>query len=194
MAICSPGCVDAPITKYNAQCDILSSTRKGGLQTFGLLDCSVILEDISSASEWNSISESKIFVAPTGIGTLTEPETTSEPIDCSPDATTGEISGAQFQIKKFDNTTFKDFDMEFDLKTVGQNKTLILFDCNDLMYYSRNWTPGDNPGFAGIVTNVFRTTERGSLQTLNVNFTYDSFQNGFKVLKLTPELKAVFFK
>ncbi len=194
-SLCSPGCADKPIAKYNANCDILTSVRKGGLQAFIMLDCEVEIEDITSASEWNEISESKIFTSPTGLGQFTEPETTTEAIDCSPDMTVDEISGATFQIKKFDNILFEDFEMEQDLKTVGQNKTVMFVDCNDLLYYNNKWKiDSDNPGFAGLALTVFRTSERGSLQVLNVNFKYNSFQAGFKVIKLTPELKAVFFK
>jgi hypothetical protein len=193
-SICSPGCADAPITKYDPNCDILTSVRKGGLQAFILLDCDVELEDVTSVSEWNEISESLIFTSPTGLGQFTEPETTAEAVDCSPDKIVDEISGATFQIKKFDNETFLDFDMEHDLKTVGENKTVMFVDCNDILYYNRDWSVGtDNPGFAGLSLNVYRTSERGSLQVLNVNFTYNSFQTGFKAIKLTPELKAVFF-
>lgn len=192
--ICSPGCSDAPIRRYNAQCNVLGSTRKGGLATFIVLDCDVEFENPASASEWEALGESKFFVAPTGVGTWTEPEVQTETIDCSPDMPTDETSGANFVIKKFDNENFVDFDMEYDLKSFLPNKTVLFVDCNDILYYNRTFTPGSNPGFGGLTASVYRTSERGSSQALNVNITYNSFQTGMKAIKLTPELKEAIFR
>lgn len=191
---CSPGCEDAPITKYDPQCNVTGSFRKGGLATFIALDCDVVFSDVSSVSEWAALSASKFYVAPTGIGEFTEPEATTDAVDCSPDMTVDEISGANFQIKKFDNEEFKDFQTEYDLKSQLPNKTVLFVDCNDLVYYDITWTTDSNPGFGGIAANVFRTSVRGSLQALNVNITFNSFQKGYNVFKLTPELKAAIFR
>lgn len=192
--ICAPNCTDAPITRYNPDCNVTSSFRKGGLATFIALDCAVQFEDVTSASEWEALSLSQFFVAPSGIGEWTEPELTTEAVDCAPDYTTDEISGANFQIKKFDNEEFKDLDMEYDLKTQLANKTVLFVDCNDIVYYNRAWTPGDNPGFAGIAPSISRVSARGALQALNVNFTYNTFQTGMKAFRLTPELKEAIFR
>lgn len=194
MALCSPGCNDAPITRYDSECEATQNIRKGGLATFIALDCDVTFTDVTDASEWALLGESKYFVAPTSAGTWAEPEQTTETIDCAPDAVVDEVSSANFPIKKFDNTTFKDFDMEFDLKNKLSNKTILIVDCNDILYYNRAWVTGENPGFGGVTAQVFRQSERGSSQVLNVNLSYNTFGTGYKAIKLTQSLKTAIFR
>lgn len=193
--ICNPACADDQITMYPIGCDRLSQTRKGGSERFILLDCDVTFEDITSTAEWTALQSSQRYIySPPGEGTLPQPETTKDRITaCSPDEVIDEVSGYNWFTKLFDNNNYCDFEFENDVKSSYASKTLLWYGCDGLLYYSRNWTTGTNPGFGGLAVEVYRGSEPKTLQQLFINFKFNTFQNGVTAFAPTQALLDIIF-
>jgi len=158
-----------------------------------LFDCETAFEDITDAEEWAAkIAAGEVTLIPEGVGELVEPEQTTERISaCRSEEVNSEISGLNYQLKLFDNVTYTDFDLEFDLKNKIAAKTLAFIDCNGLLYIDYTYTSGDNPGFSDLTSNVFRNFPTDGLQFLQINIRFNSFRTGYRGVPLTPAIQAV---
>lgn len=193
MALCSPLCGDADVRVYCTPCDRQAALRKGAINYIGLLDCDTTFDDITDATEWETyLSEGKIKLLPELVGELGEPETETARISaCRDEEITDETTTLTAQIFLFDNSTFTDFDMEYDLKNKVAAKTLFFVDCNNILYYRYNWIPGYNPGFGNLTTTVSRQFPTDGLQSINVGITFNTFRTGYKGFSMSPELSTI---
>lgn len=196
MGVCNPSCnTGDQIRTYPVPCNLVSATRKGGFDTFILMNCDAVMYSLTNASEWASlVAADDIVVSPKGFGQLVQPETTKEKLTaCAPESNVDEISGFEWYTKLFDNTTYLDFDFEYDLKNKYADKTLLWIGCDGLLYYDYNWVAGENPGFANITLDVFRQSEADNLQRLNVNAKFNTYGTNLKGIELTPSVLSVLF-
>ena len=191
--ICNPLCGESEIRTYCTPCDRIQATRKGAINQLILFDCETAFEDITDAEEWAAkIAAGEVTLIPEGVGELVEPEQTTERISaCRSEEVNSEISGLNYQLKLFDNVTYTDFDLEFDLKNKIAAKTLAFIDCNGLLYIDYTYTSGDNPGFSDLTSNVFRNFPTDGLQFLQINIRFNSFRTGYRGVPLTPAIQAV---
>ena len=131
---------------------------------------------------------------PEGSGKLLKPETKKEKISaCKPEIVIAEVSGLEFVIKQFDNTTYQDFDVENDLKNKLGQYNLLWYGCDGLLYYRHNWATGENPGFDDVVAEVFRESEEGSIQKLTATINFNTYKVGIKGIKLTTAVYNAIF-
>ena len=56
--------------------------------------------------------------------------------------------------------------------------------CDGLLYYSRAWVTTENPGIYGWVPEVFRTSANNSLQSLNINATFNTYNTSYRGVEL----------
>ena len=192
--ICNAGCSDDSITGYSTVCDVVSNLRKGGIARFILLDCDVVVDDVTDVSEWNLLGTSKYSYSPEGLGEFVADETTTEQITCAPEFVVDRTSGIDFVVKQFDNVTFEDFRWQDELINRGSNKQLLFVGCDGLLYYRRNWTPGEQPGFGQLTVNAGRTGAAGSVQALNIELRWKSLGENYTATPLTAALSAAIFK
>lgn len=190
MGICNPACTEEQIRCYPVNCKRVKSMRKGGFYRFGLLDCDVEIDDITDVTEWEAvIAAGKWTISPEGLGALPKPESSKEIIVAGvPEETVDEVSSFTFMTKLFDNDNYLDFDFQYDVKEQAAYKTLVLFGCDGLLYYDRLWVAGANPGIGGLSVEVWRESENQSSQALHIDFTFNTFNSGFKAFPLTKEL------
>ena len=111
---------------------------------------------------------------------------------CAPEVPVSEETVIEYITRLFDNTTYKDFDLEYDVKNKTGQKTIVYADWNDILYYARKWVTGTNPGHPNISAEVWRA-EDGKIQTLNFEFSINTFLNGFKGMPMTPAIKEAIF-
>ncbi len=192
--VCNPACNDEQIPIYAVDCILQNNLRKGGIARFILIDCPETIDDVTDASEWAALGVSKYTYSPEGIGAYVASEDTTERVTCAPEVVTQRISGFDFQIKQFDNTTFEDFEWQAALTGNGRNKQLLWVTCEGLLMYRKNWTPGEQPGFGNITITADRTGDVGSVETLNVGVRYDATTEPYTGFKLTAALSAAIFK
>lgn len=193
MALCSPLCGDEDVRVYCTPCDRQQSLRKGAINYIGLLDCSTTFTDISDADEWTAkLTAGEIKLLPELVGELGEPETTTNRLSaCRAEEITDEVTTLTAQIFLFDNSSFTDFDMEYDLKNKIAAKTLFFVDCNNILYYRYDWATGENPGFGNLVSTVSRQFPTDGLQSLNLSIQFNTFRTGFKGISMSAELASV---
>lgn len=191
--LCSPGCDEQEIRSYCTPCVRQNALRKGGFSRLGFLDCDVEIDDITDEAEWAAIvAANKLVFLPEMIGTTVDDEVTTLQISaCRGVEETDRISGIDWQLRLFDNDTLTDFDLEYDLKNKVASKTAIFMDCNGLLYYRYDWEEGENPGFGQLTSSVNRASAVGEVQVLNINLRFNTFQSGFKAIKLTQSLESV---
>lgn len=192
--ICNPACDDTQIPIYQVDCILQNNLRKGGIGRFILLNCGVTIDDITDESEWQALGTSKYTYSPEGIGAYVASEDTSERVTCAPEVVIQRISGFDFQIKQFDNTTFEDFAWQAALQGNGRNKQLLYVTCEGLLMYRANWTPGEQPGFGNITVTADRTGDVGSVESLNVQVRWDSTTEPYKGFRLSAALSSAIFK
>lgn len=196
MGVCNPTCnTGDQIRTYPTPCNLVEATRKGGFDTFILINCDEVIYSLTNASEWAAIvAADALIVSPKGFGQLVQPETTKEKLTaCSPEANVDEISGFEWYTKLFDNTTYLDFDFEYDLKNKYGDKTVMWIGCDGLLYHDYNWVAGENPGFANITLDVYRQSEADNLQRLNVNAKFNTYGTGLKGVELPASVLSVLF-
>ena len=193
MALCSPLCGDEDVRVYCTPCDRQSALRKGAINNIGLIDCATTFIDISDAEEWTTkIAAGEIKILPELVGELGEPETTTARISaCRDEEITDETTTLTAQIFLFDNVSFTDFDMEYDLKNKVAAKTFFFVDCNNLLYYRYDWATGENPGFGNLTSTVSRQFPTDGLQSINLGITFNTFRTGYKAIDMSAELAAV---
>lgn len=191
-SLCSPLCGDDTIRSYCNPCDRQSSLREGGFNRLIFLDCDVTFTDVSDETEWEAlVTAGKVVVLPELIGNTVDDETTTLRISaCRPEEEITRISGVDFALRLFDNVTYTDFDLEYDLKNKLAAKTAMFIDCNGLLYYRYDWLPGENPGFGKLTAIVNRQSVVGEVQVLNTNLRWNSFRSGYKAIELTTALEA----
>ncbi len=189
--LCSPLCGDDTIRSYCNPCDRQTSLREGGFNRLVLLDCDLVFTDITDEAEWEAAQiAGKFVVLPELIGNTVDDEITSLKISaCRPEEEITRISGIDFALRLFDNTTFTDFDLEYDLKNKLASKTAMFIDCNGLLYYRYDWVTGENPGFGKLTATVNRASVVGEVQVLNTNLRWNSFRSGYKAIELTTALE-----
>ena len=192
MAICNPACLGTGITTIELDCNAQKNIRKGGVSHIVLLACDAVVTDITDPVEWAAlVTAGKVVVSPSGIGTYVKPETKKEKIaNCLPEVDIDEISGLDFVIKQFDNTTYTDFDFEFDLKNKISQYNLLWFGCDGLLYHRYNYVSGENAGFEDLSVSTYRESEDGSAQKLTAELRFNTFQVGVKGILLTSALKT----
>ena len=192
MAICNPTCLGTGITGIALDCNAQKNIRKGGIPHLVLLACDSILIDITDDAEWAALKAAgKVIVTPAGSGTLVKPETKKEKIAaCLPEVDIDEISGIDFVLKQFDNTTYTDFDFENDIKNKSSQYQLMYFGCDGILYYRFSHVSGENPGFEDISISTYRESEDGAAQKLTLEVRYNTFQVGVKGIKLTSAIKT----
>jgi hypothetical protein len=180
--ICNPACLTDQIRTYPQICDQRTATRKGGFEVFGVLDCSVIITDLTEEAEWAALKcAGTLVTSPPGFGSLVQPEATNEKLRaCGPEELIDEVSGFDWRTVLFDNTNFYDFNFENDMKNLYRNKTVFWIGCDGLLYLRYGWTAGTNPGFGGFVPSVFRTSEPDNLQALNINIRFNTYREGIR--------------
>jgi hypothetical protein len=196
MGVCNPTCnTGDQIRTYPIPCNLQEATRKGGFESFILIDCDAVMYSLTDATEWATlVAADQIIVSPKGFGTLIQPDNTLEKLSaCSPESVIDTIAGFDWNTKLFDNTTYVDFDFEYDLKNKAQNKTVLWLGCDGLLYFDYNWATGENPGFANISVNVYRVSEPDQLQTLNVEARFNTYGTNLKGIALTPSVLSVLF-
>jgi hypothetical protein len=182
---CAP-CTTDDIVSYPIPCRKKEATRKGGISTLLLLKCDSTLIDLTDEAEWSALKTAgKLIVSPKGFGELTQPTTTKEQLDgCSPEVVVDEVSGITFSTKLLDNVNYLDFDFEDDVKNLYDSYTLMWIGCDGLLYYSRAWVTTENPGIYGWVPEVFRTSANNSLQSLNINATFNTYNTSYRGVEL----------
>lgn len=190
--ICNPACDAGAITRYETGCDAQKEIRKGGISRFILIDCGLDWTDISSASEW-ATNASDYYVSPEGLGEIQDGDIETEEIGCDVEVQFAETGNVNFILKRFDNESFKDFDLEYDLKNKAQNKTLVLVGCDGLLYFNYNWETGEEIGLGIRGITVNRSSQNGQLQSLNVDFRVALDGSGWRAIKLTDALKNAIF-
>lgn len=194
MAVCNPACAEDQIITYCEPCDLQSALRKAGIEKISLIDCDATIDDLTDEAEWEALkAANKIVPLPLGRGTLNRPTVEKQEVSpCTPELPVSEETVIEFVTRLFDNTTYKDFDLENDVKNKILSKTLVYSDCNGILYYQRNWVTGTNPGHPNVSAEVWRA-EDGKIQTLNFEFTINTFKNGFKGLPMTAAIKEAIF-
>jgi len=196
MGVCNPSCnTGAQIRTYPVPCDLTTSTRKGGISHFILMNCDAIMYSLTNASEWASlVAADDIIVSPAGFGQLAQPETTKEKLTaCTPEQMVDQNTTVSWFTKLFDNVTYIDFSTQYDILNKYQNKTVLFYSCDGLLYGDYNWVAGENPGMANISVDVYRESEPDNLQKLNVNFTFPTYGTILKGTALTPSVLSVLF-
>jgi hypothetical protein len=188
-SICVP-CSTDNITTYPIPCKKIEATRKGGIQSLLMLKCDETITDLTDDTEWTALkTANKLIVTPLGMGDLIEPETQDEQLDsCSPAVVIDETMGINFNTKLFDNTTYLDFQTEFDIKNLYSSYTLLFIGCDGLLYYNRDWVSGDNPGFYNWSPKVSRISAPNALQILNINVKFKTFGTGLKGIQLPQDV------
>ncbi len=192
MALCSPLCGSEDVRVYCTPCDRQASLRKGAINNLGLLDCATTFIDITDETEWETkLTAGEIKLLPELVGELGEPETTTARISaCRDEEITDETTTLTAQIFLFDNDTFTDFDMEYDLKNKVAAKTMFFVDCNNILYYRYDWVSGENPGFGNLTSTVSRQFPTDGLQSINLGITFNTFRTGYKGFSMSPALAA----
>ncbi len=187
-------CEPSNIVTYCTPCEIDGAIRKSGIPLVALIDSSVALTDITDATEWAAAHAlGLIKVLPQGRATLTSPEQGTQPvIACRPDLVVSEQRTLEYMTNLFDNENYLDFDLEYTLNQFGNSMTVVYADCNDILYYSRLWATGDNPGHSNISVNAYRQDD-DAIQMLTVNIQINTYKEGFKGLPLTTALKSAIF-
>jgi septum formation topological specificity factor MinE len=187
-------CNTGDIITYCTPCDFQSAIRKSGIPLVALLDADVAVTDITDETEWAALRVAgKIIVLPQGSATLTSPEqSTQDIVKCRPQLVVAETRTLEYRTRLFDNVDYLDFDLEDTLNKYGSSMTLVYADCNDILYYARNWVTTENPGHDGLSVTSYREDE-DAIQALIVNITVNTYKAGFKGLPLTPELKSAIF-
>lgn len=187
-------CNAGEIITYCTPCDFQGSVRKSGIPLVALLDADTTITDITDDAEWAALKAAgKIVVLPQGSATLTSPEQSSQIITaCAPEKVVSESRTLEYRTRLFDNTDYLDFDLEDTLNKFGSSMNLIYADCNDILYYARNWTTGTNPGHADISVTSYREDE-DAIQALIANITVNTYKAGFKGMPLTADLKTAIF-
>lgn len=193
MALCSPLCGSEDVRVYCTPCDRQASLRKGAINYIGFLDCDVTFDDITDSEEWQTkLTAGNIKILPELVGELGEPETTTARISaCRAEEITDETTTLTAQIFLFDNSTFTDFDMEYDLKNKVASKTMFFVDCNNILYYRYDWSTGTNPGFGNLTSTVSRQFPTDGLQSINLGIQFNTFRTGYKGFSMSAELAAI---
>ncbi len=178
--ICNPGCNDSQIRTYAIPCARQTSTRKGGFDRFVLLDCDVNMTDFTDITEWQALQAAQRYIySPPGFGKMIKPETKKEQLSaCAPEEVIDEISGVEWSTKLFDNTSYCDFNFEYDVKNLYGSKNLIWLGCDGLLYTRYNWVSGENPGYGGLSADVWREGDAGALQSLHIDIKFNTYQIG----------------
>ena len=188
--LCTPACNDEQIRTYPIPCKTTEATLKGGGEVFILLDCDVEMVSVADAVEWTALKTAeKFIVSPKRFVKLPKPETKREKLSaCGSEQTVDETMSMEFYTQYFDTTTFTHFDMMEDMKNLVGSKTLLWIGCDGNLYYRYYYATGENPGFGGLSSEVFLESEVDNLQKLNINFKWNSYQEGIKAIPLTPAL------
>lgn len=187
---CNPG----DIITYCTPCDFQSAIRKSGIPLVALLDADIAVTDITDETEWAALmAAGKIIVLPQGSATLTSPEqSTQDIVNCRPQLVVAETRTLEYRTRLFDNVDYLDFDLEDTLNKYGSSMTLVYADCNDILYYARNWVTTENPGHDGLSVTSYREDE-DAIQALIVNITVNTYKAGFKGMPLNAALKSAIF-
>lgn len=186
---CTP-CTTDDITSYPIPCRKKDAIRRGGISTLLMLKCNETIADLTDDTEWTALKTAgKLIVSPKGFGELVKPTTTKEQIDgCSPEVVVDEISGITYNTKLLDNVDYLDFDFENDVKNLYDSYTLMWIGCDGLLYYRRGWVTGENPGIYGWVPEVYRTSVNKSSQALNIDATFNTYNESYRGVELPQDV------
>lgn len=197
MAICNPCATGFP-TEYLSQlnCNNTKNTRKSGIDALAFLKCDQTIDVLTDAAEWTAIKATagNLVRTPSGFGSYGKPNQKKEKLTgCSPEVVTDETQTITFNTKLFDNTTYSDYDFLCDLKGTFSNYNLLWIGCDGLLYYSNEWTTGENPGFDNIALSVWEENPEDGLKEMKFEIDFKLNNRCMKGIAITDALKKVIF-
>lgn len=168
--LCNPDCPSGDFTPYSVACVTEDYLRSGGFARIMLLNCEDTITSLTSTTEWeNIINAGGLFVSPSGLGKLNDPEFTKQKVElCRPEVVTKKVLNFEWETFYMDNVNYTDNTLLEELETKQGNKTLMLLRCDGVLLMNNTWTAGNNPGFGGFSFEVKRKSEDPNSESISI--------------------------
>jgi hypothetical protein len=178
--LCNPDCPTGNFTPYSVSCTTDDYLRSGGFARILLLNCESNITSLTSTTEWEAlINAHDLFVSPSGLGKLNDPEFTKQKVElCRPDVVTKKVLALEWETFYMDNTDYTDNTLLEELETKQGNKTLMLLRCDGVLLINSTWTAGSNPGYGGFSLEVKRKSEDPNSESIMITGQVDVGTSG----------------